>query len=252
MNEQMDEQFSAALRGHLVEQVITARPQSRWFSGIRRWAAGTGVVLVLAGTGGGIAWATGAFSPPGAQITTPLASPVVGAGTGSGTVDLGSRPAGVDAVAITFTCLTPGRFLFPDGSSAVCRTAHDVDSLQEHPLLLTEPLPSGQTTIRIRTSTRARWRLTATYASLKTTPWGVNARGQTYGVANSHGTPDLVAVIATNGRRGYCYAAQLQNGPSGRPPKTPKQALARSGLSYTLTVYASDGKTAIGQFKVGP
>jgi hypothetical protein len=38
----------------------------------------------------------------------------------------------------------------------------------------------------------------------------VNADGHTFGVANSHGIPDLLAVSATNGEQGYVYASRLQ------------------------------------------
>lgn len=252
MNAQMDDRFSAALRGHLVEQANTAAGPRRRFSNPRRWSAVAGVAVALAAAGGGLAYAAGAFSTPGAQITTPVAAAVSRSGTGSGIVDLGPRPASADAVAIAFTCLTPGTFSFPDGASITCNSARDVKDLQTHPATLSEKIPDRHTTITIRTSVGARWRLTATYSSLKITPWAVNASGQTYGVENARGTPDLVAVIATNGRQGYCYARQLADGPSGKPPRNPKQALARNGQSYTLTVYASDGKTAIGKFKVGP
>lgn len=63
-----------------------------------------------------------------------------------------------------------------------------------------------------------------------------------------HGTPALVAVIATNHRSGCVYATQL-NPPS---PKTIAQALAQNNAPpKTLAVYDKDGKTPIGKFVIG-
>jgi hypothetical protein len=60
---------------------------------------------------------------------------------------------------------------------------------------------------------------------------GTNQSGQSYGVADGHLVsgqhPDLVAVVATNGRSGYAYSAALLDDP-GSPEKVmnPEGALA--------------------------
>jgi hypothetical protein len=106
----------------------------------------------------------------------------------------------------------------------------------------------GQDSTTITATPSARWRLVATYASVTTTAWGVNASGQTYGIQNQQGIPDLVAVIATNHRSGYVYANQLFT----PPPETPSQAVAQNNAPpRTLTVYESDGETPIGEFVAG-
>jgi hypothetical protein len=77
----------------------------------------------------------------------------------------------------------------------------------------------------------------------------VNADGLTYGVPNDQGTPDLVAVFATNGKTGYVYAKDL-NEPS---PANPSQALQWQNsplVTIHLPVYEPDGKTQIGVFDV--
>ncbi len=66
--------------------------QGSWFTGARRWIAGAGAVLILAAGGGGIAYATGAFTtPPGGNVVTDLAAPVTVTGTGTQTVELERR-----------------------------------------------------------------------------------------------------------------------------------------------------------------
>ena len=249
MSVQIDEMFSAALRDLLVEQVQSADGAGRRLAGPRRWIAGAGAALVLAGTGGGIAYATGAFTstPPGGDAVRALAAPVMVNGIGTETVELGPRPAGATSIYMAFTCLTAGDFTFADGSSVQCGHA-DVGRRRAQ-VTYTMKMAPGQDNTRITASPGARWRLVASYVSVTTTAWRVNASGQTYGVQNQHGSPDLIAVIATNHRAGYVYAQQL-NPP---PPKTIKQALAQDHAApETLTVYESDGKTPVGKFVVGP
>jgi hypothetical protein len=241
----MDETFAAALRDLLVERVQEAGSPSRWSARPRRWIAGA--VLVLAAGGGGIAYATGAWTTePGGDAVTELSPPVAATGTGTQTVDLGAPPAGTTAIYISFTCLTAGDFTFADGARIACGSADA--GPQSPPATYTMSIAPGQDSTTITATPSARWRLVATYASVTTTAWGVNASGQTYGIQNQHGIPDLVAVIATNHRSGYVYANQL----FPRPPKTIAQALAQNNAPpRTLTVYESDGKTPIGQFVAG-
>lgn len=243
----MDETFAQALRSGLVDQVNNSRRQSRWWARPRSRIAAAGSLVMLALTGGGIAYATGAWTtPPGGQITTVLAAPVTHTGVGTQTVRLGKRPPGATTISIAFTCLSAGDFTFADGASVQC-SRRDASG---HPSTATYSLSiaPGQDSTTITATPGARWHLVATYASQTTTAWGVNADGQTYGVQNAHGVPDLIAVIATNHRLGYVYAKQL-NSPA---PKSPAQALAQNNApARTLTVYKSDGKTPIGKFILG-
>lgn len=243
MSVQMDETFASALRQLLVEQVEASSGQSRQsFRVSRRWAVRAGAVLALIVGGGGIAYATGAWSVPGSDVVTPLAAPVTVTGTGTETVQLGAQPSGTKALEMDFTCLTAGHFTFADGSAVEC------DGGSDQPSTYAMPIAPGTDTTTITATPGARWQLTATYSSVAVSAWGVNASGQTYGAANQNGIPDLVAAQATNGRSGYVYAYQLY--PPG--PKTIKQALADNNAPPTkMTVYQSDGKTAIGEFITG-
>jgi hypothetical protein len=249
MSVQMDETFAAALRDLLVEQVQVqgAGSPSRWSARPRRWIARAGAVLVVAAGGGGIAYATGAWTTePGGDAVNALSPPVTATGTGTQTVGLGRPPAGTTAIYITFTCLTAGDFTFADGAGVVCASA-DVGR-RSSVATYTMSIAPGKDSTTITATPSARWRLVATYASVITTAWVVNASGQTYGIQNRHGIPDLVAVIATNHRSGYVYANQL----FPPPPKTIAQALAQNNAPpRILTVYKSDGKTPIGEFADG-
>jgi hypothetical protein len=243
MSVQMDETFASALRELLVEQVEASSGQVRQsFRISRRWAVRSGAVVALIVGGGGIAYATGVWSVPGSDVVTPLAAPVTVTGTGTETVQLGAQPAGTKSLEMNFTCLTAGYFRFADGSTTECDAGSDQASTYAM------PIAPGTDSTTITATPGARWRLTATYSTVAVSAWGVNASGQTYGAANQNGIPDLVAVQATNGRSGYVYAYQLY--PPG--PHTTKQALAQNNAPPTkMTVYESDGKTAIGEFMSG-
>lgn len=84
----------------------------------------------------------------------------------------------------------------------------------------------------------------------------VNDRGQTYGVDSERieDEPDLIRAEATNGRVGYVMATDLA------PPdfKSPEEAMAWSeeqenrSTPESVPVYASDGKTLVGEFTISP
>jgi hypothetical protein len=109
-----------------------------------------------------------------------------------------------------------------------------------------ESLQPGQHTLVIEAGGDERWRVTATYVTVTATAWKVNAAGQTYGVENAHGSPDLIAVIATNGVQGYVYGRDLNP-----PMPTSLQTVPPDSPRRTLPVFASDGRTRVGEFVLG-
>lgn len=55
----------------------------------------------------------------------------------------------------------------------------------------------------------------------------MNAKGETYGVENIHGSPDLIRVFATNGTVGYAYVADMNI--AWGEPTSPEHALETAG-----------------------
>ena len=94
-------------------------------------------------------------------------------------------------------------------------------------------------------------------ADAQVTDWPVNAKGQTYGseakAKSTADVPDLIAVMATNGKIGYCLDSQLNAKPES--PKTAEEAETqlRNALckGKVIPVYDSDGVTKIGVFQIG-
>lgn len=265
MTIEMDETFAMALRDLLVEQVQSGtEPQRSRVGRSRRWTIRLGAAMIIAASGGGIAYATGVFTttPPGGQLVTDLAQPVTVTGIGSRAVRLGAQPHGSNAIAISFSCLTAGNFTFANGASVECGST-DVAGMEANPATYTLPIAPDQNSTTITATPGARWRLTATYSTVTTRPWGVNASGQTYGTPNQYGTPDLISAIgkSLNGDKrvnGYVLRSQL-NKASGADVHTLAQARAwtkaRTGPNaapISIPLYAQDGTTVTGTFTIGP
>lgn len=248
----MDPVFTAALREALVATVKDApRVRRRW-----RWRVGTGTFLGVTLVAGGVALASGVFSLPGAPVNTPLGNVITATRTGTATIDVGTPPATATDVSLALTCLTAGSFYFPNGSSMNCDSA-DINHAPpiDGPASEVEPFTAGVDTVTIKTSPNATWRLQAMYVNQVTTSWGVNASGETYGVANQRGTPDLVAVIINQGHTdGYVKETEL-NCAAGGDVASLAEALAWDKSSQnrviTIPVYESDGVTLVGTFTVG-
>jgi hypothetical protein len=226
-----------------------------------RWQH-TGAVIGLGvglSVGGGVAVATGVFSQqqPGAPSDTQLGQVVTVSRTGSATIDLGPAPHRATDVSLTLTGLTVGIFHFPDGSSLGCSQSDLSQDPYGCQAIEVVPLHTGQHTISITTSAGASWKLQAMYINRVITPWKTNALGETYGVPNVHGFPDLIAVSFDNGKGGgFVKSTDMNCAMSdGRPPTSPAQALSRQkaldGRSLSVPVYKSDGKTKIGIYYVG-
>ena len=231
--------------------------------------------VVLAGLGGGsAALASGLLPTPGADrvvLRTPATTVIH---TGTATVDLGARPADTTSVELTLTCLSAGTFTFADGASMSCNPTDvppDISPADETSAAdatspgqpsgvgsagYTLPLREGQTSTTITATAGAKWSLTSAYSTRTPTDWATNAAGESYGITKPDGSgdPDLIAVAATTstGEQGYVYARDLE---AGQPtPTSPEEAATWSQehppTPHDIPVYAADGSTVIGRFKV--
>ena len=239
----IDDRFSEALRAELVSQVKKETPAAKRRR-TRVWL-GTGV-LAGAGLLGIGAAAAGLFVIPGGEKVTPLASPVTTTYAGTATVELGTPPEGTTGIQMELRCLTPGSFEFPDGASSSC-SEQDAASDRLGWSGYTIPLAPGQDSVTITAGPEARWQLTAEYVKQERTPLGLTAKGETYGVeSQENGTPDLIAVIATNGQSGYAYANDLHRGAVPTSPEDAVKNFSSPRPPHEIPVFQSDGETQIG------
>lgn len=245
--------FADGLRAALMEEVrASAAPTKTQGKTRRRWFLGAGCAAIIA-IGGGSAYAVKVLYPGSTEVTT-ISEEGVHEHTGSATLELGPAPTQAKSIAIEFICLSPGQFGLPGGGTMIC-DAPLSDFTDVGAVFDRYPLSPGRNTLAVTAAPTAAWKLRATFVTARTTNWGVNAKGQTFGAHNDRGDPDLVMVVATNRRSGYALKTQVDRPDDLPPPKTPKEALARQAArppgGTAIPVYESDGVTVIGQFIVG-
>jgi hypothetical protein len=189
---------------------------------------------------------------PGSTKAIQLSEPIAVMGNGTRTVELGSRPAAATAVNVSVVCLTAGRIVYPDGSSIVCddpASKSEIADPRSANYMLIDLAPE-QSSLRLRAKEDVGWKVVANYVRTETSDWGINAKGETFGVQRDGKSPDLIAVYTTDGKQGYAYVKDFD----GLAP--PADALAQQesseDRSRLVPVYESDGETIIGEFISGP
>jgi len=236
---EMNRQLANAVRDELCAIGTKGSRLQRQQRRARALAVGVGLVVVAGLTTGA---AVVVNSLPGTSTATAISDIRSATHTGTGTVELGPAPERASAVIVTLACLNQVGTVSVETNSQSGNVEHDVESLlcgagRTKPARIVDAaVPArGSTGITITASPGTKWSATAQYASTSTTPWGVNARGQTYGKCTTKGCPDLIAAQVVDGEEGYV---------SG------KQEAAFRGTGY-IPVYKSDGATVIGRFSIG-
>lgn len=202
----------------------------------RRLAFAIGSVAAAAVLTGGAIVAIGF---PGETTTTPIGSVIAGTYTGAARVELGVAPADAGAVILDVTCVQGGGVItVPLNGHGADAVSWDCDVRTDTTHIVDGKLPDpGSTSITITADPGTRWSVIAQYATTSTTDWGVNENGQTYGVPNGNGLPDLSPALASNGKVGYIFNREVLT--------------FREGEEGFINVYESDGTTVIGQFFIG-
>lgn len=230
MSTDMHQDTSAGIRAELAAIGTKESGLQRRQRRARATAAVIGVAAVAVTTSAAALVVAGL---PGSTTTAALGTPTTVTRTGPALIDIGRAPATAGAVIVDITCLNDiGMVTVPTtgGSSSGLRCR---DSGQQH--ILDGRLPArNTTTFSVEASPGTEWSATLRYASAVTSPWKVNASGQTYGVENASGHPDLVPATADNGRRGWALWSEYIGAEN----------------TATIRVYESDGTTVIGHTKV--
>lgn len=286
---------SDAIRSELVRLVDSApRP-----TGFRRLLAGLGFFAAGAfiGVGGAAAtatiWSAEPHSPEAVPVTEPTSNPGVPAPTGYlpgqpivsligetaiHQVDGEERiiqldpPEGATHLRVGLTCTTPGQtgWGFDPGGNNPISSCDDADagstaaSMWMDFDLRDDSMYPQHDLFYVRPAADAGSIVTMQYLALVETAWGVNASGETYGVAKPGlGEPDLLAAhgIDPHGSPvvGYLRRGYADEMFPGRPqPTSPAEALElqeeREQLypdGWDVPLYDSDGVTQIGTFHIG-
>lgn len=96
-------------------------------------------------------------------------------------------------------------------------------------------------------------------AKVSAPEYRTNTSGLTYGSAltavSPETEPDLILVVATNGKEGYAYKTDLDKATGATASfSSPKEAIAWQEArpsAIEVPVYAADGKSPVGAFVVG-
>jgi hypothetical protein len=244
MNRTIDPVFAAALRRELV-----ALPALKPHRTHRRAALiATGAIAAM--SMGGVA-ALAVLRPASDVATAPLAEPVILNGVGPAKVRLPDVPVGAIYARLELTCFDGSRCNTPGGG--VEGRDNGIPKVQRDALPLTNrPDPTNAQKlapldpadgVAIDVATGTHWRLYAVYTDGLEPVSAPVGDGRTLGIPSNGVLPDLVPVVATNGRAGWVSYHLLTD--QARPE------LTITGTSQTpLDVYDSDGSTVIGQADV--
>ena len=276
----------ANLINHVAETSAPRRKRALWASGFV--LAG---VLTGAGVSAGAFAATGAFTVapaqpsgqptppysdavtappgviPGAPIVSLLGEPISESVETETEISLQERPDAATHARVTVSAVSPGSLNWgtdPGGDNPSGSWSADDISRDAGASWYDFPLDGSVDSLYLTPSGFAGI-VTVQYVTHVPTRLGVNADGQTFGVTGSaQGEPDLVSVIgiAPDGSavEGYALATQLNSGSPEHEslPSNPEEALERQEEiaekypnGWTIPVYASDGTTEVGIFRVG-
>jgi hypothetical protein len=213
------------------EQLVASEHKRSWLARRSRrvhTAVGiaSGLVLAAALTGGAL-YVAGLPGEEDVVATWPATS---FEGTGTMALHLGPAPEGATVIRVTLTCESDDDLTISDGDGdggtiycAISERDHISIDISDY---------GNDGLFTIEAADGVPWSASAKYIRINVSDWGVNAKGETYGVPNSAGIPDMTAAYATNGLVGYIYQHDLWC----------------TGPNQVIPVYESDGETVIGEF----
>lgn len=272
--ERSDAMRAAIIQHVTVEAAVNSRRPHRAVTA----ALSTGLGLLVLGGGltaasaaGLLDWPFSVDDPlPGGDTVIVLPADAVGSdpgglpaegvlvdqtGAGSAEVLLPGPPSEATHLSVQVTCLSAGSISFGteplNNPRIVCdRGDESASTWYDFPV-------DGQETLYVTSATDVQWRIAAVYVARAATDWSVNAKGETFGIENDSGTPDLIAVLTTEGRQGYVYAdelAEIDGTAAAREFTSPEDALRwqeeQKGKTLSVPVYLSDGETVVGEFVI--
>lgn len=202
---------------------------------------------------------------PGQPIVANLGEPTTQTTDGSIEISLPAAPVGATHVRVSITCLTAGEthWGFDPGGNNPSSSCSVDDLGGANSGYFDFPLEAGHGILYIDASDGTLDLVTTQYLNYVETAWGVNERGETYGVERDGKAPDLMAVEGASPSgptvAGYARSADLNAfGPDWpKQPSSPEQAVkwqaerdARYPNGWDIPVYESDGVTQIGFFHI--
>lgn len=275
MSPQFSAHRSAAIREELV-RTVEATTRTSLASRARRWIPTLGVLAVGMLAGGVVSAAAltiGSSKPntdadgllPGQPVVTPLGKVTTLVVSETQSVPLVDVPEDATHIRVTVTCLSAGWTtwgLDPGGNNPGmgCTEGHidGIDAWSDFAVTLS----TDSFYVSVDPGTESR--ISYTFLHLKSTAWGVNDSGESYGVSKEGlGAPDLTAATGQDSKGnltgGYIRMSDLNAfGPDWPDqPSNPEEAIRwqeerdqKYPNGWDIPLYESDGHTQIGTFRI--
>lgn len=232
----MDAHFTATVREVLEQHVASSHRVRRIGLGVTIASSALAIFGAAGATAAGLLL-------PGAPEIIPVGQTMHFEATGNNKPQLEEAPEGATAIQVDLWCDSAGSVHVVGAPTLVCAAGEEGTWMGFTAGLATS----------LSVESDIAWRLDARFVNSTTTPWGTNANGDTFGVINDFGEPDLIAVVAENGRDGFVYANDLADANCSNVA-TPEEALqcqqTQGTTDQLVPVYLSDGETVVGQFLV--
>lgn len=249
MNPELDPTFTAALETALRDRVNTTRPAAHRSWWHRHCKLTIVVPLALIAVGGASAAAAAVLGAPGSTTTTVHGAPLIETHTGSATINLRTLPRDASALQVEVGCLTPGTITITGLTTITCDQTL-VEAARAYGATEGGNMVAGITHLDVSTTPGAQWVLRVAAVDEETVPWATNSHGQTYGLPNEHGRPDLIATTGTDSDgkpiAGYTRRADTPEAAASPAPGKPSPRQTTT----VVPLFSEDGAEQIGVAEV--
>ncbi|WP_423918885.1 hypothetical protein ACPEEZ_11320 [Frigoribacterium sp. 2-23] len=248
MTPTLDPVFATAVEAALRNEVDAARGASRpWWRRHRKLAIA--LPLAALALGGASAATAAVLGAPGSVITATHGTPIIETHAGRATIALDSLPQGTSTLEVEIGCLSRGTVTVVGLTTITCDQSL-VDAAATDGATEGGNMSADRTHLDVIATPGTQWTIRIAATDEDTVPWATNSHGQSYGLTNEHGRPDLIATTGTdphgNPIAGYTHRADTPEAipsPSAGAQTPPSRAL-------DIPLYAVDGTTRIGTARI--
>lgn len=244
MTPTLDPVFADAVEAALRNEVDATRGAPRPFWRRHRKLAIALPLAVLA-LGGASAATAAVLGAPGSVVATTHGTPIIETHAGPATITLDSLPRGASTLVVEIGCLSRGTVTVVGLTTITCDRSL-VDAARTYGATEGGTMVADRTHLDVIATSGTQWEIRITATDEDTVPWATNSHGQTYGLSNEHGRPDLIATTGTdpqgNSITGYTRRADTPKAAASPPAG----ASPPSSTRLDIPLYAVDGTTRIG------
>lgn len=244
MTPTLDPVFADAVEAALRNEVDAARGVPRpWWRRHRKLAIA--LPLAALALGGASAATAAVFGAPGSVVITTHGTPIIETHAGPATITLDSLPRGASTLEVEIGCLSRGTVTVVGLTTITCDQSL-VDAARTHGATEGGNMAAGRTHLDVIATPGTQWKIRIAATDEVTVPWAKNSHGQTYGLPNEHGRPDLIATTGTDPQGNSITGYRRRADTPEAAPSPSAGAHSPSSTTHDIPLYAVDGTTRIG------